>query len=253
MTAVRHRSAQATRTRKSVAARVRPFSIPIVLVVIGLAVAAYYGAQWPGFHPRHIVVRGTMVVSKDEVLQRAALAPDRNIWLQNTGAAAARIASLPYVNAVQIRRRLPAEVTILIQERKPFAIVEDDGARVLVDDHLHVLDVNPLQTNLPLLHGKIANASVGMQLTSPQLMQLARDCKALLHASVPVAYLNLDRLGNLNARLSSGVLVEFGDDADIAQKARIVNPVLSQVPQIGRKVRALDLRAAKTPVVVFAH
>ena len=241
------------RTRKSVGARLRPFSILIVLVIVGLGIGAYYAAQWPGFHPRHVVVRGMNVVSKDEVLQRAALDPQRNIWLQNTGAAAARIASLPYVNTVQIRRRLPADVIISVQERKPFAIVTDGAARVLIDDQAHVLQLDPPQTDLPLLHAKFANASVGKQLTSSQVLQLTRDCKALLHASVPVTYLNLDGVGNLNAKLSSGVIVEFGDDGDIAHKARIINPVLAQVPQNGRKVRALDLRAPKTPVVVFVH
>jgi len=252
---------RASRTRKSVAARARPFWIVVFLLVIALGVAAYYGAQWPGFHPRHISVRGTAVVSKGEVLRRAALDPNRNIWLQNTGGAAARVAAIPYVSTVRIRRRLPAEVTILVQERKPFAIITDGTARVLVDDQLHILDTSiPVRAqassappDLPLLRAPIPRASVGQALRTPQLLQLARDCKALLHASVPVAYLNLDHLGNLNARLSSGVLVQFGDDTDIAHKARIVNPVLSQVPQNGRRVRALDLRAAKTPVVVFVR
>ena len=246
---------RASRTRKSVAARARPFWIVVFLLVIALGVAAYYGAQWPGFEPRHIAVRGTAVVSKGEVLRRAALDPNRNIWLQNTAAAAARVAAIPYVSTVRIRRRLPAEVTILVQERKPFAIITDGTARVLVDDQLHILgaSTSSASPNLPLLHATIPSASVGQALRTPQLLQLARDCKALLHASVPVVYLNLDRLGNLNARLSSGVLVQFGDDTDIAHKARIVNPVLSQVPQNGRRVRALDLRAAKTPVVVFVR
>ena len=243
----------ARRTRKGAVARIRPFSILIVLLVAGAAIGAYYAAQWPGFHPRHIAVVGASVVPKAEVLQRAALDRSRNIWLQNTGAAAQRVAQIPYVRSVKIRRRLPADVTIAIQERKPFAIVSDGSARVLVDDQLHVLDSNPGATNLPLMHSQIGDASVGKKLASQQLAQLARDCQTLVHASVQVAYLNLDRLGNLNARLTSGVLVEFGDDADIASKARLVNPVLAQVPQGGRKIRALDLRAAKTPVLVFTH
>ncbi len=241
------------RTRKNIVARMRPFSILIVLTLVALAVAAYYGAQWPGFHARHIAVTGTNVVSKQEVLERAALDPQRNIWLQNTGAAAARIGAIPYVHTVQIRRRLPADVTIVVQERKPFAIVTDGTSRVLVDGDLHVLELGPVRTDLPLLQATVADAAVGKKFTSAPLAQLARDCKALLHASVPVAFLHLDRLGNLNARLWSGVLVEFGDDSDIVLKARLVNPVLAQVPQNGRKVRALDLRAAKTPVVVFVR
>ena len=243
----------ALRTRKGAVARIRPFSILIAMLVVAAAVGAYYAAQWPGFHPRHIIVVGASVVSREEVLQRAALDPNRNIWLQNTGAAAKRVAQIPYVGAVKIRRRLPADVTIAIQERKPFAIATDGSGRVLIDDQLHVLEMSPEVSDLPMLHSQIGGASVGKKLGSPQLAQLARDCQALLHASVPLAYLNLDRLGNLNARLSSGILIEFGDDADIASKARLVSPVLAQVPQGGRKLRALDLRAAKTPVLVFAR
>ena len=253
MSSLRGRSPSASRKRKSLGSRLRPFSALIVVAVIGVALGGYYGAKWPGFRPRHIVVTGATVVSRAEVLQRAAIDPNRNVWLQNAGAAAARVASIPYVSTVQIRRRLPAQITIAIQERKPFAIVTDGSMRVLVDDQLQILGVDPLQTDLPLLRGEIENSTVGKRLNTAALAQLARDCKALLRASVPVAYLNLDRLGNLNARLTSGVLVEFGDDSNVAEKARLVNPVLSQVPQSGRKVRALDLRSVKTPVVVFAH
>ncbi|MBV8727347.1 MAG: FtsQ-type POTRA domain-containing protein [Candidatus Eremiobacteraeota bacterium] len=243
-----------SRKRKNAVARVRPFSIAIVLIVICAGVGLYYATKWPLFYPRHITVTGTSVVTKEEVVQRAALDPYRNIWLQNIGAAASRIAAIPYVRTVQIRRKLPAFVTIAIEERKPFAIVEDGVTRVVIDDQLHILPIDAALTDLPQLRSQpIEAASVGKRLMSAQLAQLVRDCKALVHASVPVAYMNLDKVGNLNARLRSGIVVEFGDDSDVAAKARLVNPVLSQVAPKGRKVRALDLRAAKTPVLVYVR
>ena len=242
-----------SRARKGAAARVRPFWVVIALALLAAAAGAFYGAQWPGFHPRRITIVGAAVVSRTEVLRRADIDQRRNIWLQDTSAAAARIASMPYVKTVEIRRRLPADVAIFIQERKPFAIITDGDAELLVDDALRVLDGAGVQSDLPRLRSSVPRASAGETLHSARLTQLVRDCKALIAAGVPISYLNLDHLGNLNARLFSGVLIEFGDDSDILQKARLVNPVLSQVPLAGRKIRALDLRAPRTPVVVFVH
>jgi len=215
------------------------------------AAGAYYAAGWPGFHPRRIAVTGVSAVNRAEILQRAAIDRDHNVWLQNMGAAAVRIGRIPYVGAVRIRRSLPADVTIVVTERKPFAVVTDGLGRVLVDEGLRVLDPQTQRADLPELRWKIGSVAVGQFLHAVPLVQMAADCKRLLGASVPVARLSLDRLGDLNVWLRSGVLVEFGDDADIARKARLVNPILSQAPQTSRRVRALDLRAANTPVLVF--
>jgi cell division septal protein FtsQ len=230
---------------------VRPFWILIIILLAAVSFGAYYAAGWPGFHPRRIAVSGLSAVSKAEVLQRAAINPGRNVWLQDTGAAAYRIAAIPYVKTVQIRRRLPADVTIVVTERKPFAIVADGALRMLVDDDLRVLDQYSDRTDMPELRWEGPGAEVGRALRARRLVQMAADCRALLRAGVPVATLSIDNLGNLNARLASGVWLEFGDDGDIAHKARLVNPILSQVPKNGRRVRALDLRAPKTPVLVF--
>lgn len=239
------------RSRKSATARVRRFWIVIAIALVAAATGGYYLAAWPGFYPRRIAVTGMSVIAKAEILQRAEIDPHRNLWLQNMGAAAARIGEIPYVKAVSIHRRLPADATIVVIERKPFAIVSDGSAGALVDDQLRVLDSQTDRTDLPQLRWAIGAVPAGRFLHAPALVQLAADCRHLLKAGVPVARLSFDKAGSLNAWLASHILVEFGDDADIAQKARLVNPILSQAPQTGRRIRALDLRAPKTPVLVF--
>lgn len=229
----------------------RRFWIVIVIVLVAAAAGGYYLAGWPGFYPRRVAVIGASVVAKAEILQRAAIDPHRNLWLQNMGAAAARIGEIPYVKAVSIHRRPPADATIAVIERKPFAIVSAGSGGALIDDQLRVLDSQTDRTDVPQLRWALGSVRAGQFLHAPVLVQLAADCRHLLKAGVPVALLSFDEAGNLNARLASHILVEFGDDADLEQKARLVNPILSQAPQTGRRIRALDLRAPRTPVLDF--
>jgi hypothetical protein len=42
----------------------------------------------------------------------------------------------------------------------------------------------------------------------------------------------------------------FGDDADLAKKIPLVQPILTQTAH-GRPIRAIDLRAIGTPVIVY--
>ncbi|HLX26587.1 MAG TPA: FtsQ-type POTRA domain-containing protein, partial [Candidatus Cybelea sp.] len=71
-----------------------------ILVLGGLGFAATY----PAFDPKHVSVSGNNRVSRQEILARAAVAPHTTIWLQNTGAIGQRVAAIPYIGTVRVRR-----------------------------------------------------------------------------------------------------------------------------------------------------
>lgn len=239
------------RRKKSAGARLRPFWVLFVLVAIAAAVGGYYAATWPGFYPKPIRVSGNRVVPTSQILSRADIAPHENVWLQSMHKAAARIEAIPYVKSVQIHRSLPASVRVTITERVPFAILQTHAGKAIVDRDLRVLQSGEEPT-LPIL---ITNVAVtppdGTFVKDVDAMRMRDDYDALAQAHVAVRSLHYDKFGDLVADTRGGISLLLGDDSDLAKKTPLIDPIISQVSATGKRLAAVDLRAPKTPVVVY--
>jgi len=240
-----------SRKKKSVTSQLRPFWVPILVLVGIAAVAGYYGATWPGFYPKRVTVSGNRLVTESKILAEAAISRHENLWLQNMHAAAARIETIPYVLRARVHRTPPANVRIVVSERTPFANVDLAGEMVLVDRELRVLETRG-RTGLPvfLLPDGIVTRP-GTFLRDGRARQFRDDYEALSAGHVIVTRLQFDRFDDLVATLRGGKRVLFGDDGDLAKKIPLVEPILAQLSRSARPVAAIDLRAPGTPVVVY--
>ena len=242
----------ARRKAKTPATVLRPFWLLIGVLLAASAGAAYWAATWPGFWPKHVTVSGNRVVATAEILQRAAIAPGTNVWLQNAAAAAGRVAAIPYVDKATVHRSLPANVRIDVTERRPFAIVRFADGDALVDRELRVLEPAAADGDLPqLILPHLAEPGAGTFLHARDAVRLRDDYLTLEAQHVAARRLRFDRFDELTAFTPGGVVLLLGDDADLPGKAALVQPILSQAAVRGRKIAAVDLRAPKTPVVRY--
>ncbi|MDP9017490.1 MAG: FtsQ-type POTRA domain-containing protein [Candidatus Eremiobacteraeota bacterium] len=247
------KSKNGRRTKKSTASRLRPFWIPILLLLVAAAAGSYYGTSWKGFEVKRISVQGDHVVPRGEIVASAAIERHTNLWLQNTRTAAARVRLIPYIDDAWIRRGLPATVTIVVTERTPYAVVQSGAQPAkLIDAHLRVLEMNASRRDLPhLACAVLPQPHTGDFLKDDCVRALARDYETLVKQHVEARSLVRDRLGDVTAQIPPGITIKLGDDSDLEAKGALVDPILSQTRSEGRRIRALDLRAPKTPVVVF--
>jgi len=244
----------ARRKAKSPANVLRPFWLLIGVLLAASAGAAYWAATWPGFWPKHVTVGGNRVVATAEILQRAAIAPDANVWLQNARAAADRVAAIPYVDQATVHRWLPANVRIDVTERRPFAVVRFADGDALVDRDLRVLESGAPQFDLPqLVLPRVSEPGAGAFLHARDAVRLRDDYLTLEAEHVAARMLRFDRFDELTALTPGGVVLMLGDDSDLQGKAALVQPILSQAAVRGRRIAAVDLRAPKTPVVRYGR
>lgn len=240
------------RRKRSAAARLRPFWALIVLLVVAAGIAGYYGATWRGFYPKSVVVTGNHVVSSAEILHRAAIAPQQNMWLQSARAEAARVEAIPYVKTAQIHRSLPASIHITVTERTPFAVLQVRGQRAVIDRDLRVLQTGGTTDALPVILGNGGTIpAAGKFVRDRDVAKLLGDYDALSRAHVAVRSLRYDKFGDLIATTRGGIALLLGDDRDLSKKTPLIDPIISQVSAGGKSLAAVDLRAPKTPVVVY--
>lgn len=217
-----------------------------------VSIAGYLVVTSPMFFPRQVFVTGNRFVARSEIIEKASFAPNRNVWLQNIRAVKSRIASIPYIDTVEIHRRPNASVSIVVTERAPFAVVAAAGNLALVDRDLRVLATGGRDALLPTLSLRADLAFVpGAFLKDAALQRLRDDDLALVAGHVSARALTTDAFGQLVASLPGGVRLLLGDDEDLTKKIPLIVPILSQLSRVGRPVSVLDLRAPATPVVVY--
>ncbi len=243
------------RRKPSLVARVRPFWIVGLVVMIALAWGGYALANASWFRVQHVGVDVPLAspVSQAQVKDAAAIAADANVWLLRTGAIRRRVEALAYVDVATVHRgQFPQPfVEIGITVRRPAACVRGGQHVVTVDARTRVLQSGCAgQTVAQIDAGAHPLPAPGATIADPDVARLLADAKLLNDANLPLRSLGRDRWGGLEVVDVTGVTVRFGDDADLTKKAALVAPVRAGVGN-KRPLRAIDLRAPTTPVVEF--
>jgi cell division protein FtsQ len=231
------------RRRATPAQRLRPFWFLIASIVVLIAIGFYLFSTARMFYPRAIDVAGNRVVSNDAILAAAQIQFNRNIWLQNTGAMQQRIEAIPFIGTAAVYRHLPSTIVIDVTERTPFAVLDTGGARELVDRTLRVLRAaGPQDAMLPSL----------VEAPGQDVHGLAEVIIEAQQTQLQPTSVDYDKYGDVEMTMRGGIRVLFGDPNTVDDKMQMIVPILDKVDRGKRRVAAIDLRAATTPVVEYA-
>lgn len=246
----------ARRRKRSAAARIRPFWMPIALGGAAVVIALVVAALWPGFDPEVINVSGNQRVSSGQILSRAAIASHESIWLQNTGAIEARIEAIPYIATASIHRIPPSAIAIEVRERVPFAILRSGDDAVVVDRALRVLapagDAEADAGARPVFVVKPGlDLAMGRFATTRDALSLRDAYDAMAAKRIEPLELSLDRFGGLVVTLPGGLRLLLGSETDLERKLGLAQAILAQLVHDRRRVAAIDLRAPATPVLIY--
>jgi cell division septal protein FtsQ len=85
------------------------------------------------FRIAKIEVEGNDLLMSKEILKLARIRMKANIWSVDLKAAENRIASNPWIGRVSVFRRHPDAVRILVEEKKPVALLKSNGRFYALD------------------------------------------------------------------------------------------------------------------------
>lgn len=103
--------------------------VALVVLLVGY-IALYF---LPVFSVRGVQVVGTRTIPVEVVTERAAVSPGTPLLQVDTHAVARRVAGIPRVDQVTVRRDYPSGLRIELIERTALVVVEVDGEQHLVD------------------------------------------------------------------------------------------------------------------------
>ena len=191
-------------------------------------------------------------MSRQEILERAAVAPHTTIWLQNTGAIAHRVAGIPYIGSAHVRRIPPATIRIEVTERTPFAVLRSGYDAAVADRALRVLEPATGESPLPVFDVEPALAlTPGTFVHSSEAVALRSAFETMAARNIVPVELGFDRYGGLVVTMRGGLRLLLGGEADLAQKLTLADAILSQIVARRRRSAAIDLRAPSAPVLVY--
>jgi len=212
----------AGRTRRARRPHRRRWPVAVaVLAVVGLV----GGAGWALFGSRLLAVRsvivtGTHLVTKAEVLKVAGVRLGTPLIRVNTGQIAARLVTIRQVQSVRVTTSWPDRVLIAVRERTPaLAVTAPGGGFDLVDpDGVTVLWAAHRPSRLPLyLTTDAVDSLDGDPDVAAAAAVLAELPAQLRHSVTSITAPNPDQV---TLDLSNGITVLWGSVSDAPAKAK---------------------------------
>ncbi|KZO58014.1 MULTISPECIES: cell division protein FtsQ/DivIB [Dietzia] len=199
----------------------------IALVVVLLGYIALYFL--PVFAVREVSVEGTRTIPAEVVTERAAVAPGTPLLQVDTHAVARRVAGIPRVDQVTVKRDYPSGLRIELVERTALVVVEVDGEQHLVD--AQGIDFGPgeVPPGTPVL-------TVGENARG-ELPAVVRDLATVFAevrgtAGQEITAVEVDTRASIVLTLADGRIVEWGAAGRDREKAVALQMVLEQPGQI---------------------
>ncbi len=115
-----------------------------------------------GFSVASIEIRGLSEADSTEISDRIDVTQTSSLLMVDVERARERIAEIPWIADVQVKKLYPNRIVVNLSERRPFALWQDDG-KVRVVDKTGAVMSDVLETRnagLPLIVGQGANARV---------------------------------------------------------------------------------------------
>lgn len=127
------------RAKKQMPIYVKGLIIFLVIIAFGIGVCMFC---LPTFRVTEVYSEGNQRISKEEIVAVAEVSLGKNVLLQNLSGIKNRVAQMPMVEEVKVRRVFPDKIKIWIQERVPAAYLYDgENSCTVIDIKGRILEI----------------------------------------------------------------------------------------------------------------
>jgi cell division protein FtsQ len=211
----------------------------VLLALVGLVV----GAVWLVFFSsrlavHHVTVRGTALLTPDQVRSQAAVPLDVPLALSDLDAVEARVETLPAVRSAEVSRDWPDGVAIDVTEREAVAVVDREGTWQGLDDEGVLFRSYPAPPEgLPEVRVRATTSVEALEEAAHVVQALPPELLRRVQA------LDVGSIDAISFRLTSGATVTWGSADESEAKARVLAVLLQ------RKASAYDVTAPGRPTI----
>lgn len=240
-----------TRQREARPVRWRVVSLGIVVVTLLFLAVIFIS---PTFYVRNIEIGGLRYVPSDEIFTQSGIADYHILWVE-PNLVADRIADSPSLDSVEVYVRWPSRVIVLVREREPALIWEQDNARYWVDVNGNLM---LMRQELPTLVRVINNGDIipfrcpgpdcpegDTALTIDPDVVLGTQQLKTLRPEITVLYYDPSR--GLSYDDNRGWRGHFGDGVNMDRKLVIYESIIADLGRRGLRPAYIDVSNPDAP------
>ena len=213
------------------------FFLKIFLLIGLIAGGITFALTSPIFNIKDIQVLNNNQVSSETIVSLSELKTDQNIFRFSGNSVIQKIKENPYVESVEVHRKIPSTVQIEIEERIPTYSVDYMGKFAIINNQGYILEISEDNKGLPI----ILNSSTAEQEVSPnqrlneedleKLEDVLKIMSSAKENNLDVEVTNID-ISNKNEYIiyleSENKYVHLGDSSNLSNKMLYVVAILEQ-------------------------
>ena len=129
----------------------------------------------PIFNITNIEVEGNTLLSKEKVISLSEIQIGENIFRINDRKVKEKLKSNAYIESIQIQRKFPSDINIIVDERSIRYMIEYADGYVYINSQGYMMDISNERKEVPILIGystDINNIAIGNRLNIEDLNKL---------------------------------------------------------------------------------
>lgn len=147
------------------------------LTLIGIIIGGIiYAMLSPIFNIKEIKVNGNFKISSETIISLSGLSIDQNIFNFRTSNVQKSIKQNAYIDKIEINRKLPDKIEIIVAEREPTFMLSLGNAFVYINNQGYILEITDKKINTPMIIGYVTSKeeiSAGNRLCTEDLQKLS--------------------------------------------------------------------------------
>lgn len=223
----------------------------IALLLLILGVVSFINSSF--FEISEIEISNNNLLSREEIIEAASIDDtSANIFYLNYQKLAKNLNDLPEIKGVKIDRKLPNQLEIEINERRPLLIIENETEFMIAKDGKNLGYYEQLAENLPRIkledyeiEGKKIKINNKLQENFTTALQILYN----LNDGVLEEISEFEFEEEINLILSNGGKVRFGDEFNPEKRAESFSLIFSDLETKGLEVEYIDLRYGRNIAV----
>lgn len=214
-------------------ARILKYSAIVVCILIVVVCTMFS----PLFNIETITVTGNEKITSDEIISLSQIPKGENTYKINKTKIIKNLKQNAYIENITIKRKLPSEVEIVVQERKTSFQIEYANSFVYINNQGYILEISNEKLNLPIIQGQETEDEkyvVGNRLCDNDLEKLGTVIKIIEVAGVnEISNLitRIDISNSQNYRIlfeTEGKIAYLGDSVNISTKMLHIKKIIER-------------------------
>lgn len=211
--------------------------IKYIFLIILIFVAIIATMTSPLFNIKQIIIEGNEKITDNEIISLSQINIEENTYKINMKKTKERILENPYIKNVEIKRKLPSNIVISIEERKTTFMIEYGSSYVYINNQGYILEISSEKLDVPIIQGTETNAenfTPGNRLCKEDLEKMSTVIKIMEIAtsneiSSLVTRIDIENKQNYKLVFETEEKVAYiGDETDLNTKILSIKSIIEK-------------------------